>query len=327
VLYVENTRGGTITAVDVATREVLQTIDLHDPDPKAGRSPDDVVASHAGDVLYVSLMHHHVEGEKAPAIYDPGELLAIDPTDGRVLWRVALAGMPQHPSVSHDDRFVYQPIYSRDFLEVVDVGHREVVARIALGTYGSHGTRISPDGKRLYVGTVLSDRITVVDLASLRIERTIGFPEPVRPFCMTRDERTLFVQLTGMHGFCVVDLTTDQITHRVSLPTLPEGTKPLGWNTVNHGMNITSDDALLFAAGSVAGYVCVYSVALLRMVAKIDVGRAPNWVIFSRDGRYCFVSNSGDDTVSVISVADLKEIDRVRTGAQPQRMTTALRAA
>ena len=325
ILYAENTRGQTITAIDLTTHKIVDTIDLRVSDPEQGRSPDDVITSRSGDTLYVSLMHNHMEGANAWPIYDPGELLALSVKTHEILWRVPLSGVPQHLTVSADDRFIYQPLYNWDYLEVVDVAKRAVVAKVQLGTYGSHGTRLSPDGKRLYVGTVFSDRITVVDTTTLKQVKTIMFPDAVRPFCMTRDERTLYVQLTGLHGFWVVDLATDTVTRKVDLPAVPPGTKPLAWNTVNHGMNMTRDDRLLFAAGSIVDYVCVYSLPGLKLEATIPVGKAPNWVIFSRDETLCLVSNPGDGTVSIISVADLKEIDRVAAGVHPQRMTTAMK--
>jgi YVTN family beta-propeller protein len=52
----------------------------------------------------------------------------------------------------------------------------------------------------------------------------------------------------------------------------------------------------------------------------VPVGEKPHWSTNSGDGRYCFVSVSGDDAVSVISYAEEREVARVAVGDHPQRM-------
>jgi hypothetical protein len=52
----------------------------------------------------------------------------------------------------------------------------------------------------------------------------------------------------------------------------------------------------------------------------VQVGHKPYWATNSGDGRYCFVSVSGDDLVSAISYRTGKEVARIAVGDHPQRM-------
>lgn len=318
IFYVENSVGGDVTVVDIASRQVIDTIQI-------GDHPDDVISNRAGDRLYLSVIKGHHEEPNQDQVEDPGEVVCVDAHTHDILWCLPVSGTPHHPTLSADDRLLFQPIFNTNYLEVIDVDAPATIKKIPVGR-GSHGTRLTVDGKRLYVGCMFSDQITVVDTETFDIQKHILFPEAVRPFSLTSDEKRLFAQLSKLHGFVEVDLTTDQIIRQIDLPDLGFDLGQLDWpHTVNHGLNITSDDRLLFAAGSAAHYVCVYELPDLKMVAQIPTGKEPNWVIFSKNESLAFVSCRASDEVSVISVRDLNEIDRLKVGDYPQRMTTVLK--
>jgi YVTN family beta-propeller protein len=92
---------------------------------------------------------------------------------------------------------------------------------------------------------------------------------------------------------------------------------------VNHGLALTNDGKYLVANASLSGFTAIYSVPDLKLVGTIPVGKEPNWVAFSRNGKYAYVSNRRDNTLSVISMADRKEVTRLTVGEFPQRMAVA----
>jgi YVTN family beta-propeller protein len=87
---------------------------------------------------------------------------------------------------------------------------------------------------------------------------------------------------------------------------------------------LSPDEKLLFASGGVGNYVCVYRVPDLTLLATIPVGREPNWIAFSSDGSYAYVSNRKSNNLSVIAVRELKEIKRIPVGKYPQRIRTVV---
>jgi len=312
LLFVENTLGGDVTVIDVAKLAVTGTIPI-------GRYPDDIIASPRGDVLYLSRMLARSEDGEVPV---PGEIVAIDPAARRVLWRTPVSGEPHHLAVSRDGERLFVPIFSSNHVEVLDTRRRSVVGRVSVG-YGPHGTFISHNGTRVYSGTIHQQQITVFEAATGKVLRTLPMGEGVRPFAISKDETRLFAQLSRLHGFVVVDLTTDRIVRTVTLPGLERVRMPGQWPyTVNHGLGLTPDEGRLFAAATRSNLVAVYSLPDLALIDTIPVGEEPSWLIFSPEGRYCYVSNRKSDDLSVIDVATLKEVARIRVGQYPQRMAT-----
>jgi YVTN family beta-propeller protein len=92
---------------------------------------------------------------------------------------------------------------------------------------------------------------------------------------------------------------------------------------VNHGLGLTNDGKYLVANTSLSGFTAIYSVPDLKLVGTVPVAKEPNWVAFSHDGKYAYVSNRRDNTLSVISVADRMEVTRLKVGEFPQRMAVA----
>ena len=309
-LYVGNSLGGDISVIAIPSHKVVRTI----PESVVGNHPDDVIASRNGDVLYISRL-------------DVNDVIAVSTATEQMLWRAEVPGVPNHLTLSPDERFLYVPIYDKGLLAVVDTKTHEVLTTLDVGK-GPHGTQLGPTGKHVYIGNMESNDVAVVDVASNTLVKRIALPEGVRPFQISRDERYLFAQLSKLHGFVIVDLTRDSVVRTVTLPTngkkLPEPTLQMSHYVMNHGLGISPDGKYLVANGSLIGITAIYSLPDLTLLGTVRVGREPNWVVFSKDSKFAYVSNRRDNTLSVIALADRKEVARLKVGEFPQRMTTTV---
>lgn len=319
-LYLENSKGGDIYVLELPGHKRVDRIEL-------GVYLDDVTFSEKGDVLYANRI---LSGGKPDALWGAGvsgEIYAISTSTHKIIWKMPVPGIPNHLTVSKDDRYLFVPLFNTSLLYVIDTTKRAVVHEIEVG-YGPHGTLLSPDGKRLYVGCMIADQVTVIDVATFKPVKRIPFEEGVRPFAITPDEKTLYAQQSRLHGFVVVDLEKNKVVRKIHLPLPASDVKRPTWfpHTYNHGLALTPDGSLLFAAGSIADIVAIYSVPDLKLVATVPVGRDPNWIIFNNDGTMCYVSNRKSNDISVISVARRKEVARIKVGNYPQRMKTLVKS-
>lgn len=316
MLYVENSRGGTVSIVDRGKHEVVGTIALGEND-----HPDDIVGSSDGKILYLNCLKP-VQGHlTVDAAADNSEIIAVSTETEEILWRIDFRGQVGHMTISSDDRYLYVAIYDMYYVLRVDT-LSQVLTYIPVNVMGGHGVRLSPDGKRLYVGSILFGEMNVIDLEQDTVIDRLYFRDPVRPFDITADEQTAYVQTSWLHGFHVVDLGSGRIRKTIALPPLPpELPEPKVWpNTVDHGLVLTPDATRMICVATTGDYVALYSVPDLDLLGTIKVGTQPNWVITDKAGEFAYVSSRISNTISVISIAEAREVKRIAVGDYPQRM-------
>ena len=330
-LYVAHFSSDDITVISIPDHEIVGNISLGAPRgavdsaeggvfENRGAHIDDIIGSPDGRVLYVN---RGIETGHKLGSPTKGEIVAVDTRNERVLWSVPIDdGWPHHISLSDDGRYLFAPLFDRPYVAVVDT-QKPGLADPLHTPWGGHGTRLSPDGKRLYVGSILTDSLYVVDIARNQIVQILSFRDGVRPFAFDKAETVLYTQLSRLHGFAVADLKTGEVTKTVRMPGLPTDFKPPVEfpHNVNHGLELSPDEKYLVAAGTAVNKAYIYSHPELELIETIDIGNDSNWVVFSPDSRFAYITNRTDNTVSIVSMEQMKEIKRVPTGGErPGRM-------
>ncbi|HEX6115810.1 MAG TPA: hypothetical protein VFY99_01835, partial [Solirubrobacterales bacterium] len=155
-----------------------------------------------------------------------------------------------------------------------------------------------------------------------------GYPDmssAVRPMALSPDERFVYFQVSFFHGFVEYDFKRDRVRRVANLPIadhvqdMPEEEYLL--DSAHHGISMSGDGKRLCVAGTMSDYAAI--VSRKTFGAKlIETGTKPYWSTTSANGRYCYVSWSGTDSMSVIDFETKKEIANVPVGDHPQRIRT-----
>ena len=324
-LLVESPHSQDVQVIDTATRQVVRNIAI-------GEHTDDVMGSPDGRVFYVGVQ----DDMRSPFGYqnnESGKVMAFDSQSFETLWSVALDGSPNHMSRSPDGKRIYVPLYTRQWLVVLDAKDGSITNWWP-ATIGNHATEISADGTRLYVGNMVTDAIYVYDTATGKVVMSIDAGESVRPIVLDEPRGLLYYQLSRLHGFEVRRLADGSFVRRVELPALPKPVAAPGgalaerlanlegasaWPyTYNHGLAMTGRH--LVAVATVANYAAIYSLPDFTLKGTVPVGGSPNWVACDPEGRFAYVSNPKDDSVSVIDIAAVREVARIKVGKGPKRV-------
>jgi YVTN family beta-propeller protein len=136
----------------------------------------------------------------------------------------------------------------------------------------------------------------------------------------------MYLQLSELHGFIELDLTSGAETAKVEWPD--HGERPpgydLGFPTKCHGIGITPDERELWVASNIEGNVRVYSLPGLEELAEIPLGNLPNWIAFTRDGRTAYVTNTDpaapNGSVSIVDVEKRLVTGTIAVGTAPKRV-------
>jgi YVTN family beta-propeller protein len=300
---------------------------------------DDMRVSPDGSVLYVS----------RPSM---GDVAAFDLEGRQMLWRADVSGYrSDHLALSPDGSELIVSATTAKVADVfkVDRERAEIIDKIPTGDF-PHENEYSEDGHLIYNGsigrvitpdneeadTAKGDRwFTIADAVTHEVKKVIDFGVGIRPFVVMPDNRTMYVQLSFLHGFVEYDLQEERVLRTRDLPLrgAEEGDNVL--DSAHHGLAMNGDHTKICAAGTVADYVAIVWRQSLEVDRIIPIdkrrpalsdptpGHKPYWATSSADGRYCFVANSDSDNVSVISYEKAKEIERFSVGDHPQRMRMA----
>ncbi|MDX6664473.1 MAG: hypothetical protein QOG68_679 [Solirubrobacteraceae bacterium] len=307
---------------------------------------DDSFTSPDGRFLYVS----------RPSLAD---VVAFSLKTRKIVWRTKVEGYrSDHMALSKDGRRLLVSASTAAKVHQIDTHTGKITGSFESGET-PHENNFSKDGTRIFhasIGKVYTPtddpsqdatkgdrRFEIVDAKSLKVLQKInmgdklaeaGHPNmsaAVRPMALSPDEHFLYFQVSFFHGFVEYDLRANKVTR---LAQLPESETAKGLrrdqyvlDSAHHGLSMDPTGKKLCAAGTMDDYAAIVNRKTFKY-KLIGVGDKPYWSTNSADGKLCYVSVSGDDSVSVIAYRTAKQVARIAVGDHPQRMRTGkLRAA
>ena len=326
---------GTITLADANTYEHIEDFDsspgedsppLTDPIKKIAKPIIDSVAgrqnvcehvnvSPDGETLYVSRANL-------------GDTVAIDMRTREIEWRTEMLGFrSDHAKITPDGDYLYQADILADKVWKIDTDTGEKVDYFPAEDW-PHGTHVHED--RIINGSLGSillpdeidgnHRLTFADRETLEVTKTIDFDEGVRPFAFADDDETVYVQISYLHGFHEVDVSSGEIQRTKDLPInehVPDSKEDYPLQSAHHGIEVSPDEQYICAAGTTGNYVAVVDRETFETVGITDVGKYPYWVVNAPDGEHAFVSVKNEAKISVIEYETADEVATIPTGDFP----------
>ena len=318
-IYVTNSATDTVDVIDTADNRVVQVI-------RGIELPHGVTFSPDGKRVYIS--------NESESVLD-----VVDRKSGRILQKVALSGRPNNITITKEgDRVLVGIRTQPGSVDVVDTTLLRRVKNIAVDG-GVHNIYLTPDGKYVVSGSIENKTASVIDLNREEVAWKLKFDRGVRPMAFERkaDGSTsrIFVQLSDFNGYAVVDFEKRAEVTRIKLPDEPAGFGAIEGRlgTPSHGIGVAPDGKSLWVNGTLANATFKYSLPDLKLIGYVKLpevhgsrgrptGAVPEWVTFTPDSKFVYISNSAARSISVIDTQGLKQVAEVPVGEVPKRLNT-----
>jgi YVTN family beta-propeller protein len=155
---------------------------------------------------------------------DSDELVAIDLTLQKLIWRSKTGPMPADVFGTPDDRFLLIGMTGGDGVEVYDItgANPKRVQTIPTGK-GAHAFRSAGDRRHVFVSNRVADTISKIDFQTMTV--VDSFRAPSGPDCMdlSADGKTLMVASRWAQKLSVIDTQTRQVVRQVRVGNSPHG--------------------------------------------------------------------------------------------------------
>jgi YVTN family beta-propeller protein len=291
-LYVTNTKSDSVSVIDTATFEVIDTIPL-------GKGKPNRIAFHPG-------------GKTAWVVYDKShDLGVIDAESRKLVRRVKIGGNPYNLAFSPDGRYLYVLDWSsetsRDEVIVYDLGAERVEARVEVSTWPAHGI-FTKSGRTFYVSSETAGNLAAIDTTSRQITHTIWTGGDAVGLALTADDRWLYAAAGEERKLVKVDTLSNTAAGTIALPGIV------------HDVVATPDGRFLYTTLRKANKIVVVQTADDRVVATIRQPGYPDLVVMEPTGRFAFVTNRYADAVTVIDLAAHSQVRTIAVGKAPHGM-------
>ncbi len=315
LVYVPNSRSGTVSEIDPATYTVVRTF-------RTGRVPQHVVPDYDLGTLYVLNNESSTVTPIDPTTGAPRAAIHVDDPynlyftpDGRFAIVVAEGRQrldfldPEtmrliesvktdcrgidHMEFSADGEFAIATCEFNGKLAKIDLAPQKVVGYLPLDPKAGSGgampqdVRSSPDGATFFVADMKADGLRVIDPVAFREVGFIPTGKGTHGIYPSRDGRLLYVTNRGWntlrakpHGAGSVSVVDPGARRVVANWSVPGGGSPdMG--------NVTADGRELWVSGRYDHEVYVFDTATGMLIHRIPVGREPHGLcVWPQPGRY-----------------------------------------
>ncbi len=332
-IFVGNNKGGTVSIIDADKLEVVSTINIIPDKAKANTK-----------AYKQRLINKYVNKKLGPKYVDDLDILpdgqtmvvsrpyfsdiaAFDLNTQKMLWRLPLGHRPDHQVMTKDGKYLFVSLLVSKKGMKIDLENQKIV-----GTYKTgkrpHSIVLNQAETRLYNGSLNGNDIVVIDTETLKQVDRYTFPEGVRPFKLSVDEKKIYLQLSFYHGIAEYDMEKRQIIREIDMP-IPDFVKSIKLKdypflAAHHGIGWSSDKQYMSVAATVSNYVGILSFPDLKLLKTFDAGIEPSWITDGFDADTFFVSSRGSDKVFVYSYSKQELLKTIEVGDYPQRMNRAV---
>ena len=304
-IYVVNEDEDTVSVIEPNTNSVVSTLAVGAWPHYASTSPD-------GKRVYVS------NGEE-------NSISVIDSATNQVVSTIQLReegepGDPQEIVISPEGRFAYVPMYDTDEVIVIDVISEVLLESVPVGE-SPISISLSRDGKQCYVVCIHDPMASVIDTTTNRVITTFHTGEGAAGIDVSPDGSYLYLGGHGMGMWQAMgeknrDIRKIDTTTFEQLALIRCGIMPIG-------VRFSPDGTFAAVVSHGSGELHIID-STTDEATRIKVGNNCYATAISADGRWVYVTNKDDDTLSVVDAVAKKVVATIPVGHKPKGVASTV---
>jgi YVTN family beta-propeller protein len=305
-LFVSNEIGGTVSVIDIATRQVVHTIAV-------GKRPRGIRASRDGKTVYVALSGSPIGGPNVDESKLPPPdrrfdgIGVIDAATGTLLRTLQGGTDPEQFALSADGARLFIANEDAGLTSVLDIASGTVLQQIKVGGE-PEGVDLSPDGRFVYVTSENENQVFVIDTGTLQVTSVIDVGPRPRSTAFVASRQRAYVSSENAASVTVVDTAAHKVVGKVTFTS--DTLRPMGLLT-------SPDDTRVFVTTGRGGTLEVIDPGTDTVRGSVQVGERPWGLAAAADGKTIFTANGPSNDVSFVDVATMAVTARVPVGERP----------
>jgi YVTN family beta-propeller protein len=291
-VYVPDEKSGDVVVIDPATYRIVGRF-------KVGAYPEHITPGWDGQILYVNDMNGSLLTEIDPRTARPNGITIKVPNPYDLYFT------PDGSRSIVVEDMLHGPPAEPNGLLFLDRKTWKKVGFVPIPWAGANHLDFSADGKVLFLSCEHSGRIVAVDVAKMKVIKSLqvgGSPTDVR---LSPDGSVLFVANQIRNGIDVIDTKT--LAYLSFIRAGPGA----------HGLAISRDTTKLFITNRLAGSVSVVDIASRKVIETWQIGGTPDMIAQTPDGSQLWISNRYSGTISVVDASSGAVITTIATGIDP----------
>ncbi|MCA1634466.1 MAG: YncE family protein [Acidobacteria bacterium] len=200
-------------------------------------------------------------------------------------------------------------------LAIVDPATLKVLGKVPTGE-GPHEVVASADGRTAYVANYgtqqkAGNSISIIDISARREIKRLELGPLLRPHGIVLSKGKVYFTAEVNRVIARYDPATDRVDWIM-------GTG----QSITHMLVLTPDGRRAYTANIFSGTVTSidFTLPVPQQVSQIEVGKQPEGIDISPDGRELWVGQNGDGQISIIDTATNKVKESIKVGEVPIRV-------
>jgi YVTN family beta-propeller protein len=236
--------------------------------------------------------------------FDANTISLISVSDGSVLETIAVSRGPQGLALSPNGRYLYVANQLDDTISVLFVSDTRFIKNLPVQG-GPTAIVVSPDGGVLFVSCYSSGLVKVLRADDGSVISAIPNGVGASGLAMSSDGKHLYAANPKEGTISVIQLPNYTVATVIDL----------GAAFGPSGVRVSPGEDSLYVTGYWSNRVAVIDLIDNRIRLMIETGNGPSGIAFTPDGRYVYVKNENDGSLSVIDVSAHRLIETVNVAA------------